>query len=178
MRARWAAQLALSTLVLTTGCTEDGDPDTDATTNPDTTDATAATDATDATAATVAESSTGDETGTPTTGGGEAVTYAEIQAIWDSKCVNACHTPGGSASTNGPILDAGVSHANIVDKQAVTAALPLITSGDPDASYLWHKINGTQTDVGGGGSKMPIGLGLDEPTLALIEQWIVEGAKP
>ncbi len=177
MRARWAAQLALSTLVLTTGCTEDGgETDTDAAT--DATAATAVTDATDATAATVAESSTGDETGTPTTGGGEAITYAEIQAIWDTKCVMACHTPGGSASTNGPILDTAVSHANIVDKQAVTVALPLITPGEPDASYLWHKINGTQADVGGGGSKMPIGLGLDEPTLAMIEQWIVEGAKP
>lgn len=177
MRARWAAQLALSTLVLTAGCTEDsGETDTDAAT--DATAATAVTDATDATAATVAESTTGEaETGTPTTGG-DAVTYADIQAIWDTKCVMACHTPGGSASTNGPILGADVSHANIVDKQAVTVALPLITPGDPDASYLWHKINGTQTDVGGGGSKMPIGLGLDEPTLAMIEQWIVDGAKP
>ena len=110
MRARWAAQLALSTLVLTTGCTEDsGETDTEATTNPDTTDATAATDATDATAATnVTEPTTG-EAETGTTAAAEEVSYAmDIQPVWDTKCVAGCHTPGGIAATGGPILGADV----------------------------------------------------------------------
>ena len=176
MRARWAAQLVLSTLVLTAGCTaEGGDTDTDEAT--DATAATAVTAGTDATAAT-------DATTQPTTGGDETTAAVDvdyemdIQPIWDLKCVAGCHTPGGIAATNGPLLGVGESYASLVDKQSPTVAMSVVTPGDPDMSYLWHKLNGTFGDVGGTGAKMPLGAGLDEPTLALIEAWIVAGAKP
>jgi len=178
MRARWAAQFALSTLVLMTGCPSDSDDtDTDAS-------ATAATDAgttagTEAATDTTTQPTTGgaESTGGTTTGAG-AVDYAmDIQPIWDTKCVAGCHTPGGAASM-GPVLGADVSYANLVDKQSPTVAMPLVAPGDPDGSYLWHKLNGTQADVGGSGAPMPIGVALDADTLALIEQWITDGAKP
>jgi len=170
--------LALCTLVLTAACGDDGSGDTD-------TDSTAA--ATDATDATATDATAGSET-TPTTGGGEStggttggavtVDYKDIQAIWDGKCVMFCHTPGGSGATKGPLLDAAVSYANIVDKATPSAPLPYIAPGDPEGSYLWAKLNGTQVDVGGDGSPMPLGVALDDATLATIEQWILEGAKP
>lgn len=176
MRARWAAQLALSTLVLTAACTEDkGETDTDSTaaeTDPTVAGTTSATDSTTQ-PTTGGETTTGETTGTPS-----AVDYEmDIQPIWDMKCVAGCHTPGGIAATGGPILGAGVSHANIVDKQSSTVTMPLITPGDPSMSYLWHKLNGTFGDVGGSGAKMPLGPSLDDPSLALIEQWIMDGAK-
>ena len=78
------------------------------------------------------------------------------------------------------MLGADVSYANLVNKQAVGVALPLVAPSDLDGSYLWHKLNNTQNDaeVGGTGLSMPLGSTLDAPTLALIEQWISEGAKP
>lgn len=56
-----------------------------------------------------------------------------------------------------------------------TAGFPLITPNSPDDSYLWHKINNTQGDVGGFGSRMPI-LGLPDEDIAFIEAWINAGA--
>ncbi len=177
-RARWAAQLVLSTVVVMSGCTEEGgDTDTDgaATDATDATDATAASDPT--TQPTTGEGETG---GSSSTGAAEAVDYVmDIQPIWDTKCVAGCHTPGGSAP-GGPMLGADVSYANLVNKQAVGVALPLVAPSDLDGSYLWHKLNNTQgdPDVNGVGLSMPLGSTLDAPTLALIEQWISEGAKP
>lgn len=185
-RARRAAQLALSSLVLMTGCPadDDGETDTDATSNPTapmtatmTATMTAATDATDATSEpTTGEGETGEMT---TTGGVGAVDYVlDIQPIWDEKCVTSCHTPGGIAMM-GPLLGADVSYANLVDKQSPTVALMLVAPGDPDGSYLWHKVEGTQADVpNGGGAKMPIGPALTDAELDLIEQWIAAGALP
>jgi len=183
-RARRVAQLALSSLVLMTGCpADDDDTDTDATSNPSTmtmaTNPTAATDATDATDATTQPTTGGEETGDTTTGGVEPVNYAlDIQPIWDLKCVAGCHTAGGAA-TAGPLLNDGASHAALVDKQSPTVAMLLVAPGDPDGSYLWHKVAGTQNDVpNGGGARMPIGPALSDDELDLIERWIAEGANP
>jgi len=59
------------------------------------------------------------------------------------------------------------------------APLNRIEPGDSAKSYLWHKINGTQADVGGGGSNMPLGAGaLPQATLDIINEWIAGGAQP
>ena len=170
-------QLALATLVLFTACGDDGSGDTD-------TDASAsATDATDGTGTgtdgtTTAEPTTGDaSTGGSTGVGGEVDYVTDIQPIWDLKCIS-CHVAGGSAAA-GPILTSDKSYAAIVGVQSPTVAADLVAPGDPDASYLWHKLNGTQADVpGGGGSPMPLGAPLSADELAAIEQWITDGAKP
>lgn len=173
--------LALCTLVLTAACADDGsgDTDTDSTAAAtDATDATATGTGTDGTAASDTTPTTGDASTGGTTGGAVAVEYKDIQAIWDGKCVMYCHTPGGSGAAKGPLLGADVSYANIVDKATPSAPLPYIAPGDPEGSYLWAKLNGTQIEAGGDGSPMPLGVPLDDATLAIIEQWILEGANP
>lgn len=51
-------------------------------------------------------------------------------------------------------------------------SMPHITPGDVEQSYLWHKVNGTQADVGGSGIQMPIGPELTADQLLMLEQWI------
>ncbi|RMG97729.1 MAG: hypothetical protein D6705_08100 [Deltaproteobacteria bacterium] len=60
----------------------------------------------------------------------------------------------------------------------------LVAPSDVDGSYLWHKVNGTQTSVGGGGGAMPAdGMGmsladLDPDAVDTIRAWIECGAPP
>lgn len=129
---------------------------------------------------------TGNTTGEPTTGSsmsgssgqqGDLSHAADIQPIWDANCVNLCHTMGGSAQTY-ILLDNG-AYDNIVSKPSVTyPTLTLVTPGDRDASYLWHKISGTQVEAGGGGSKMPLGQALSADDMEKIGAWIDQGAMP
>jgi hypothetical protein len=52
--------------------------------------------------------------------------------------------------------------------------MPYVTPGNPDASYLFHKVSGTQLAVGGTGLRMPANRpALSDEDLALIEAWIV-----
>ena len=68
--------------------------------------------------------------------------------------------------------------STIVSQPSGQSRLDLITPYDSSASYLWHKINGTQATVGGTGSQMPRGGPyLSAADLALIEAWIDEGAQ-
>lgn len=54
-----------------------------------------------------------------------------------------------------------------------------VKAGDPDASYLVMKIEGTHLDHGGNGVRMPFGAApLTDQQIADIRQWIAEGAKP
>jgi hypothetical protein len=72
-------------------------------------------------------------------------------------------------------LDAGASYAMLVSAPSVEApSLKRVTPGNPDASYLVHKIEGTATV----GSRMPLGgPSLPMETIAVIRQWIVDGAQ-
>ncbi|MBI1181127.1 MAG: hypothetical protein GC201_11255 [Alphaproteobacteria bacterium] len=57
------------------------------------------------------------------------------------------------------------------------APLKRVEPGKPDDSYLIHKLEGTQKDVGGKGARMPFsGPPLDKDQMALLRQWIEEGA--
>jgi len=175
------AALALA-LVLTAGCGDDGGgtvSDSDATTtapntstNPTTTDPTT----TDATAG---EESSGSE-GSSSDTGAIAVDYiADIQPIWDLRCVAGCHIETGSAQTNGPILTAEKSYADLVDAPSPTVpGIDEVEPGDTSKSYLWHKVNNTQASVAGLGLQMPLGGMLSADELATIEAWITAGAKP
>ena len=89
-----------------------------------------------------------------------------------------CHTPGSGGLIMGP--DPATAYMNLVGVMATTALLNRIEPGDTDKSYLWHKINGTQVQVGGGGSKMPLGglPVLPQETFDVIDAWIAGGAQP
>ncbi|HGG57336.1 MAG TPA: hypothetical protein ENK31_06025, partial [Nannocystis exedens] len=91
------------------------------------------------------ESSTGS---TGSTSGGPVDYVADIQPIWDSRCVVGCHTPGGSKP--GIPLDPDVSYDTLVGKPSVQLqSMNMVEPGDLGKSYLWHKLNNTQVDAGG-----------------------------
>ena len=57
-------------------------------------------------------------------------------------------------------------------------SMPLVDPGNLNNSYLWHKVNGTQLEVGGMGEIMPFTVPLFAEELLIIERWIVAGAPP
>ncbi len=161
------------------GCAGDdmGSTDTDdmtaSTTNP-------STDSETSESATSSDSETGstsDGTDTdPTTTTGGAVDYeADIQPIWDARCVAGCHSAGGS-KPDVP-LGPGDSHGTLVGQPSIQLpSMNMVEPEDKDNSYLWHKLNNAQADVGGSGSSMPLGGMLDAGDLAKVESWIDGGA--
>jgi cytochrome c553 len=98
----------------------------------------------------------------------------DIQPIVN-RCV-ACHqnaAPAGKLS-----LQKGTAPANLIWVKADEAPLPYVTPGDPSQSYLWHKLKGTQKDVGGSGAQMPLGGKLGDKEIAAIEAWITACEEP
>jgi hypothetical protein len=82
---------------------------------------------------------------------GFAYTTPELQARFNQFC-GGCH--GGS----GGLTLRNAFEANTVNVPAVGAAgIDRIEPGDPERSYLFHKLRGTQRNVGGGGGRMPTG---------------------
>ena len=75
-------------------------------------------------------------------------------------------------------LSAGQAYDNIVGvSSAELPAMLRVGPGQPDNSYLLHKIQGTQLSVDGSGDRMPLGQpALSQSTIDLIRRWIAEGA--
>ena len=105
-------------------------------------------------------------------------TLDDIQvAVFGPTCSSAgCHTGGGA--TLPTIMDLTSAQASF-DNLVNVASLQLpgairVLPGDPDNSYLIHKLEGTAA-VGG---RMPAGSPnpLDPATIADIRQWITDGA--
>ena len=107
--------------------------------------------------------------------GMEAVSFAlTVQPLIDQTC--NCHQTS-------PILMApfslkpGEAYDNLVSKpSAQVMTMALVTPGSLNESYLWHKLNGTQLEVGGLGAQMPSTLPLDAEDLHVFELWIASGA--
>jgi len=102
----------------------------------------------------------------------------DIQPILSSNCaLSGCHA--GTAPQQGMNLSAGLAYANLVcvasaERPGMMRVRPL----QPDSSYLVHKVQGTQSSVGGLGAQMPLGLApLSQQQISLIRAWISEGAK-
>jgi Ca2+-binding RTX toxin-like protein len=103
-----------------------------------------------------------------------AVDYtSDIQPVFTNRCTG-CHSGGGAPQ--GLRLDAANSYANLVNVPSnEVPSLLRVEPGNPDDSYLVQKIEGTAS-VGG---RMPLGgTPLNAETIALIRQWISEGANP
>lgn len=177
-RALRAAQLAVATLVLSAGCDGGGGDESGSSTDPTTTGASDPTTSTST--PTTTDTPTSSETGMEETGTEPLVDYmTQIQPIWDMRCVTGCHIESGIAQTDGPILTSTASYADLVDAPSPTVAgIDEVEPGDPDKSYLWHKLNGTQANVGGLGLQMPQGGMLTTDELNLIKAWIEQGAMP
>jgi hypothetical protein len=99
----------------------------------------------------------------------------EIQPIFTANC--SCHS--GRFASEGMNLAAGQAIANIVNVSSREASgVDRIEPGDPQKSYLLHKVLGTQRTVGGSGSRMPLGgKPLSDDQINKIRQWITQGAK-
>lgn len=122
-----------------------------------------------------ASASSGDTGGGSSTGAAAGVDYeADIQPIWDQSC--SCHLAGGGSG--GLVLAAGQSYANLVLVSSPSSGLFYVFPGSLDDSYLWHKLDGTQLDVGGNGAMMPLVGQLEPDDLDRIATWIAEGALP
>lgn len=157
------------------GCGDDGEETTSATTFEPTT--------TDSDPTTMADTGdtgdTGDDADTTT----PDVTFAEVEPIFQMRCVDGCHEPGGLWATHDM---SGDIHAKIVGMPGPLQGTQcdLIAPDEPDASYIWHKINGTHTmNCGGSGLQMPVSpdnIGevdpLPQADIDLIEGWILSGA--
>jgi len=103
----------------------------------------------------------------------EDPTFDDVQPILTTSCaVGGCHDGTSFPDMTDPAYD------NIVDVASVELpTMNVITPGDTDNSYLYHKINGTQGDAGGSGNRMPLGLPeLTADEITTIGNWIDDGA--
>ena len=91
-------------------------------------------------------------------------------------CIN-CHTDVGRTPAGGLVLLDGRSYQALVGQPSrFKAGAILVVPGDPDASYLIHKLDGA-ADIAG--SRMPRGTGpfLTSGQMQIIRRWIELGAK-
>jgi mono/diheme cytochrome c family protein len=105
-----------------------------------------------------------------------AVSYkTDIQPIFNAQCV-FCHVTG--AENAGLNLGRRESRASLMAPSS-EAPLPRVTPGDPEKSYLVHKLRGTHLSVGGSGNAMPMydpPRPFDAALLERISRWIQNGA--
>ncbi|MBJ3784708.1 c-type cytochrome [Devosia sediminis] len=93
---------------------------------------------------------------------------AKADEIFQARC-SSCHND--RARISGLSLAEGGA-ALIGQASTQVSGMERIAPGDPENSYVFRKIMGTHADVGGSGSRMPIGPALGDTQLADIEQWI------
>ena len=119
----------------------------------------------------------GNPVGPPTST--DSVTFAaDVQPIFTQNCAftGGCHA--GTSPAQAMNLSAGLAYANIVNVTANEAPLRRIRPLLPDSSYLVHKLQGTQANVGGSGGQMPLGgTPLTVMQISRLRAWITLGAK-
>ena len=101
-------------------------------------------------------------------------TLASIQAnVFSAACaIPGCH--GGAGAQQGMRLDPGFSFGNLVCVRLPRDPSQFrVIPGDPDNSFIIHKLEGTQNI----GDRMPLGGPyLDQATIDVIRLWIANGA--
>ena len=118
-----------------------------------------------------------DQNGQPISGGGPGGPItADFQSIQDNvftPICSKCHI--GAGAPEGLQLDAGHSYNLLVGVPSVEQpALLRVKPGDPDDSYMVHKVEGLSGITGG---QMPLGeTPLPQATIDAIRQWITNGA--
>jgi hypothetical protein len=101
---------------------------------------------------------------------------ADIQPLLNQQCY-ACHLTG--AASGELALEPGVAYQQLVEVPSSQSELLRVAPGDPEASYLVHKLRGTHLEVGGEGTRMPQGgAGVAEQLLDRVVRWIEAGAPP
>ena len=109
---------------------------------------------------------------------GEVSFSRQIQPILTDRCAfGGCHASTSPAA--GQSLAEGLSYMSTVNVPSEELpSMHRVEPGDPDQSYLVHKIQGTHLDVGGSGLRMPRGQEpLSDDQIQLIRNWILQGAR-
>lgn len=117
-------------------------------------------------------------TPTPEPGTVIQVPLCGVQAQIFNKYCTKCHSGGGASA--GLDLSSSQAYANTVNKAASQLqSMFRVTPGDTTKSYLYHKLAGTQSSVGGSGARMPDGgPTLSSAEMQLVADWIAQGAPP
>lgn len=80
---------------------------------------------------------------------------------------------------DGGLLLTGDTLASIIDVSSVQSQdMVLVEPGDSLYSYLWHKVNGSQSIADGSGSSMPLGALWTDEQIQRLADWIDQGAQP
>lgn len=110
---------------------------------------------------------------------GSSVAFADVAPLISLNCVTACHEAGGiGTSVSGLLLSSDRAYERLVNVASTQVpGMLLVAPGSPSDSYLWHKLAGTFTEVGGDGKQMPPKDLLDGADIELFERWISDGAK-
>lgn len=117
-----------------------------------------------------------DANGRPLGEGGATValqpTLASIQANVFTPICTGCHA--GAGAPVGLRLDANNAYTLLVGvASGEVSSLQRVKPGDPDGSYLIHKLQGSAAV----GARMPFGGPyLDDATIGVIRTWIANGA--
>jgi hypothetical protein len=101
-----------------------------------------------------------------------------VQPILTDRCAfGGCHASTSPAADQS--LAEGLAYVNVVNVPSQELpSMDRVEPGDPDQSYLVHKIQGTHLDMGGSGLRMPRGQEpLSDDQIRLIRAWIQQGAR-
>jgi len=107
---------------------------------------------------------------------GEA-TWTQVQELLASEC-GRCHTTRIRAELTG-LDEYDEGYAMLVGRPSEQLpSMMLVSPGEPESSYLLHKLLGTQLDIGGEDDPMPPEARnpLTDEDIALVEAWILAGA--
>jgi hypothetical protein len=118
-----------------------------------------------------------DQNGHPLGSAGAAPLQPTLSSIQDNVFSVHCAIPGchgGGSVQFGLRLDPGFSYGNLVNVASPRDAnLVRVVPGNPDASFIIQKLEGTQTL----GDRMPdFGPYLPQSTIDVVRQWIANGA--
>ena len=97
--------------------------------------------------------------------------FEAVAAVMANSCAN-CHFEGATK----PDLSANICENTVDVPSDQVSSMNYITAGDPDNSYLLHRMKNTGDTVGGNASPMPPTGVLDDASIQLVEDWIADGA--
>ncbi len=101
----------------------------------------------------------------------------DIEPFLDGTCATeGCHD--AVTASAGLSLQQGHSRANLVNVQSIEVpSMVRVRPGRADSSYLVHKLQGTQGEVGGSGDRMPKNRAPNPTFIAKLIEWIRQGAQ-
>lgn len=85
-----------------------------------------------------------------------------------------CHA---GETPDGALLLTGDLYTVLLETDSAQADMRLVEPGDAMHSYVFHKINGTQSVAGGAGTRMPLGEPWADADIELLATWIDVGAE-